>query len=347
VTQNWIGRLLDDYSIVESLVNGRFSTTNLGRQESPDFVKERAFKIAKNPAEISLNPTSITQTHAITLDGDNLKFVRPNANQLLRHQHNLMLRTFNPDFVVSRRLSDTGGNWFYSVEYWGENCSFRNEIDTSSCKVVMFWELIGGLADKSERVSFHHHGDLKPENILWTRSGAKVIDPGFFGEIDCAEGELLDVMVTTPLYYPFLKPDDIFAMGLILWEAVCGQHPLRGTAFSTIFETFIRAPGEKIEVNATRAPLVDASVQRWIDSHPQPTRTFLEPLLALERPSTSQPDMPPLLEQVLLKGLRMSLSSDGKIVAGNGYANWKEFEQDINKLFHLAADKAVKHPFLS
>lgn len=72
-----------------------------------------------------------------------------------------------------------------------------------------------------------HHGDLKPTNVIFDGTQARLLDPGFYGNLKSSLGGSHDMKVTTPLYYPWLKPDDLLALGLITWEVVFGKHPLK------------------------------------------------------------------------------------------------------------------------
>ncbi|MCC7530407.1 MAG: protein kinase family protein [Candidatus Melainabacteria bacterium] len=70
-----------------------------------------------------------------------------------------------------------------------------------------------------------YHGDLKPENILVSHDNPRLIDPGFFGSIETELHTQMKMKVTTWQYYPWLMPDDRFAMGLILLELSTSSHP--------------------------------------------------------------------------------------------------------------------------
>lgn len=306
--------MLDSHTIVERLADGRFSEVYLGKCSDRGVERERVFKIAKPAVRVKTDSTDIFQTRALEMTDSTVRVVRPNTNQLLLRQQSVMNRSLSPFFATASRIADAGEHLYFSMDNWGPT-NFRTLMNSGQVRISFFDDLISCMVNLSSVESFQHHGDLKPENLLASPDGIKFIDPGFFGEIDCQEGSLLQVAVTTPLYYPFLKPDDLLAVGLMLWEAVCGEHPLCSTADI--------AGGDRT---------VDDSVHDWIGSANQSSVVILAPLLALKRPSTICPDMPPLLEQVLLKGLRLQLTSTGSITTAKGYDNWTEWMEDIAAL---------------
>lgn len=306
--------MLDSHTIVERLADGRFSEVYLGKCSDRGVERERVFKIAKPAVRVKTDSIDIFQTRALEMTNSTVRVVRPNTNQLLLRQQSVMNRSLSPFFATASRIADAGEHLYFSMDNWGPT-NFRTLMNSGQVRISFFDDLVSCLVNLSSVESFRHHGDLKPENLIASPDGVKIIDPGFFGEIDCQEGSLLQVAVTTPLYYPFLEPDDLLAVGLMLWEAVCGEHPLRPTADIT--------DGDRS---------VDDSVHDWISSAHQGCKAILAPLLSLKRPSTIRADMPPVLEKVLLKGLRLQLNSTGSITTAKGYENWNEWMEDIEKL---------------
>jgi serine/threonine protein kinase len=166
-------------------------------------------------------------------------------------------------------------------------------------------ELAEALQRLSKDPKFKHHGDVKPENIVVTKSGIKLIDPGHFGPLDCAEGNLNRCVVTTPAYYPLLTPDDLFAMGIILWEIACRSHPMDGVAYSGAIDKSNLGQG-----------LVD-----WVRGRELVGQYYLSPILGVRRPSDLRSDMPGALENVLLKALRLRINPDNKFDKDAGFAS--------------------------
>jgi hypothetical protein len=70
-------------------------------------------------------------------------------------------------------------------------------------------------------------------------------------------------------------------------------------------------------------------MREWIDSQPTATRDLMSGLLHLQRPSEIQPEIAPLLEQVLLKGLRLQIDQSNKIAVGPGFESFAEWFQTL------------------
>lgn len=75
------------------------------------------------------------------------------------------------------------------------------------------------------------------------------------------------VTFTTPLYYPSLQPDDLYAYAVTLYEMVVGQHPFR-----------------------------------TLPVHPYPHRKHVTDI---PLPGELRPDLPPALSDLIMRGLRV------------------------------------------
>jgi len=242
-----------------------------------------------------------------------------------------MTGQLRPDLVVASMLADVGNSWFYSMKDCGTE-NLRSELQ-SRAKLVLFQMLAESFIRLERKPSFEYHGDLKPENILWTIDGPALIDPGYFGQLDCEEGELLQLAITTPAYYPFLTPDDSFAMGVMFWEAVCGFHPLVPRN-EYVIATGVPSIGDTAHGEEHKSE-VGESVRTWVSLMDPSCRPFIDPILQLPRPSSIKPEIPPLLEEVVLKGLRLTIADSGLIEKGDGYMTWDDWLMDLKSLSEL------------
>lgn len=117
----------------------------------------------------------------------------------------------------------------------GRAVAIMDWVDAANLRDLMVCSSYG--LDVLERIAraLHHlidsglmlnHGDLKPENILLANDGtATLIDPGYFGPVAIDSSQQVEAFVTTWQYYPSLKPNDMFAFGLLMLELCAGVHP--------------------------------------------------------------------------------------------------------------------------
>jgi hypothetical protein len=111
------------------------------------------------------------------------------------------------------------------------------------------------------------------------------------------------------MYYPFLQPDDLFALGLLTWEICCREHPLARRTSSSQFER----------------KSVGAELWELVRDHERQGKFYLSSILGAVLPSVVRPGMPPVVEALLLKALRLRVDASGKLDAGEGFKSFAEF----------------------
>lgn len=170
----------------------------------------------------------------------------------------------------------------------------------------------------SRNDSFNYHGDVKPENMIVTASGVVMVDCGYFGNVQVDEAIDKDksLIVTTPRYYPLLKPDDLLALGLIVWEIACRKPLLNGVAYSGDFDT------EHIAEDLVECVSREEALGNFNFSQ----------MLGAEMPSTLRPGVPPRVEAVLLKAVRLKVTDGGVLTLDDGYDNFEHLADDLKKL---------------
>ena len=115
------------------------------------------------------------------------------------------------------------------------------------------------------------HRDIKPGNILVTSSGlVKVADWGIGRAIDAAVEENLTqtgTVMGTATYFspeqaqglPLDNRSDLYALGVVLYEMVCGRPPFSGDSTVAIaYKQVQEAPTPPRQVNASIAPELEA-----------------------------------------------------------------------------------------
>jgi serine/threonine protein kinase len=154
-------------------------------------------------------------------------------------------------------------------------------------------------------VKSRYHGDLKPSNIMLCDGQAKLLDPGYFGAMKTIHGDNVPMKVTTPLYYPMLKPDDLFAIGLMAWEVVCGTHPLRYDSAD-------------ITVN------ISQQLRLFLSTNELYGQFYLSPIVYLSSPERLMPGLSPSFQKIMLRLLRLTLLEDEVLDLDIGYESITE-----------------------
>ncbi len=305
---------LEVFSIEECISDGQLAWVY--KAVEPADNSYLAIKLAKPQELVSYTGDSPLESQSLAIGEGGVFKVRPDAKLALSHQIEV-LETFT--FVGFYNKIDRD-DWFgYLMDYEGPN-SLQSLIYKESTKPIL-----NVLIALSKNLDFFYkstisttfkltHGDLNPGNIIIGASGLILLDPGHFGLMNCIEGRELQCLITTPGYYPFLKPDDLFAMGVIFWEAVCKQHPF--------------APAQ----NKERSNQVGDSVKKLVAKQENVGNYFLSPLLQLIRPAEFLPGLNPGLEEILLKGLRLRLDSSGKLETGPGFEDFAQWQLALEEL---------------
>ena len=312
--ESWIGKRLDGF-VIESLVGeGAFSWVFKAVRE--DVRVSKAIKVAK-PSELAgqPDPAIALPTEALAFISGGTMTVRPDTCQLLGVQAEKLKNNADPA-LVSVETVCMDENSCYSRMELIEGQTLRESIGSGPIELSLVADLVKQLDRLSKNPGFQYHGDIKPDNIMVTSAGVKLIDPGHFGPLDCDEGNLEHCMISTPAYYPLLTPDDLFAVGIILWEVVCKRHPLDGSSYSaTMDKTNL---GEELV--------------KWVRHKELVGQYYLTPILEAGRPSQMQPDLPPIVEEVLLKALRLQIRADNKIDRGAGFESFAALAHALDRL---------------
>lgn len=262
-------------------------------------------------------PTTL-RTQARTFMTGGTCEIQVNAGLLLFRQAQRLRAAVDPAVVKVGPFLDDGRYCQLVMEYV-EGRTLRSLIDGGRpATLVPILELARAMDRLLKLPGFPYHGDLKPDNVLHSSGRITIIDPGYFGPIEGADGhEIHNAFVTTPDYYPFLRPDDLFAAGIMLWESATGVHPLSSGPRSSE-RADLKRIGEKLR-EIVRMP---ERVGQY----------FLSPILGIRPPREICPAITPELEAVLLKAMRLELRKDGVIDAAGGYASFAELAGALEPL---------------
>lgn len=308
----WVGLEVDNFLIEELIGEGVYSWiylgTSIANQES------KVFKVAKPHDLIGITDNKKSNTEALFVYSGGIANVHPNTKQLLLQQAQKLDTCRSPQLVEVFDFVSEPDMAYYKMEYV-QGKSVRELMILDALPISLLIEIAKGLSLLSEIPGFDYHGDIKPDNILVDSNKVRFIDPGYFGPIDCQEGEDLQCMVTTSTYYPLLKPDDLFAFGIMLWEIACKQHPL----------------GQSSQENQTSK--TGPKLEKLVASYENVGQYYLSPILNLTRPREIHPAISDELEKILLKAMRLDASSaSGQLELADGYQSFEELARDLEKL---------------
>lgn len=315
-TPTWIGLRVEDCIIDELVAEGSFSWVYAGNSVATG--DRKAFKWAKHPEfveRITVEVPERTQAKAFFTGG--VRNIRPDAEKLLALQAEKVSHVKDPALVPFEKVVQKEGLSYCQMPFVSGH-TLRQAMAAAPVSINVFVELAHALHRFSKVGGFHHHGDVKPDNIILAKEGVRIIDPGYFGPIDSAEGQYLSGAVTTTCYYPYLKPDDLMAVGICMWEVACKANPFLRTRNAAVEQ--IDSDGNPILRNE-----ITDGVRQLVRQYENVGHVYLQPLMVIQRPRTINPAITPELEVFLLKALHLQLTTEGRIDVGPGFESMGVF----------------------
>ncbi|HEX5271427.1 MAG TPA: serine/threonine-protein kinase, partial [Gemmataceae bacterium] len=179
----------------------------------------------------------------MVLDGE---YASPDARRRFRAEAEAVARLQHPHIVQIFDVGEKDGRVYFSLEYCPGG-TLAGKLNGSPLPPREAARLVETLARAVHAAHEQHlvHRDLKPANVLLTADGTpKIADFGLARRTD-REGETqTGAVIGTPSY---MAPEqaagrardvtpatDVYALGAILYEALTGRPPFRG---STLMET--------------------------------------------------------------------------------------------------------------
>lgn len=302
---------LDGYEIDTVLGEGAFSLVYRVRDTANGSMV--AVKVAGPGIDTGSGKTGIYQSQALERMTNGFMEVKPDPIQLLKMQFKQLRSLKSAHVVEVYEYTSLPGVSYYEMELIGGS-TFREVLSARADNLMEHMvQVLSAMSAMLSEPAFKYHGDLKPENILLdSRGEAHIIDPGFYGTIIKADGNSANCVITTPTYYPMLNADDLFAAGLMLWEAACGEVALdrdRNT------KSFVRNCGAELE-------------QR-ISGLERTGNFFLSPLRSIRKPSDINSSISTELEKILLKALRIQFIDDMTIDSQPGFETFHELRTAV------------------
>ena len=167
------------------------------------------------------------------------------------------------------------------------------------------------LANFAEIESIKYHGDLKPDNIIIDGGKVYLIDPGYFGDVLSKNGNTINVSVTTWQYYPMVKPDDMFAFGIMVLELATGEHPLKSESY------YIKTLDPGLQSLLSFKSNVDSTFTRRLAAIPE----FLK-----------EHGCPVAVRDFALKCMGMKLNEDNGLELEETFSDFQELIKSLDQL---------------
>lgn len=299
-----IGRTIDGYTILKFFGQGGFATIYLA--ENPKTKERVVIKMARShymdEKHSPYNMPAASQAVLIdkeATDGPAKVKINPwDINKLLKDEGEALENITHSSWVKIFGKGAYYGIFYLILEYvngetLGEKIKKRDVIPLQ-CLIDVIDALIAAKED-----GLDYHGDLKPNNIIIKNDNSvKIIDPSSFG---LKKEPYTDIIITTPLYNPFLTRDDINSLGIMLYEIATGFLP-----FTHIFHG-----KESLESGIYRGGVN---------------------LSAFISPAYLNPTLPKRVDDIILRALDMEADDDRVFTSGNGYSSISEMKDDLEKL---------------
>jgi serine/threonine protein kinase len=290
----WVGSRFGDWTIDELLGGGSFSRVYAGTYR--DGRTRTAFKVAR-PADAlggSDADTGCLPTKAVLQMTGAIAELHPDTDDLISRQSEKLRKIKTKGMPeVEHSESHSGMTWYRMPLLEGQ--TLRKMIaGKQAVSVDIVLELLAKLNRLSSDKEFGYHGDIKPENVMVTKSGTVLLDPGHFGPLRNSQGTIEQTAVTTPAYYPLLLPDDVLAIGLMLWEIAAGAQPLRTPTYLS-------------QLDKSRA---HPELLSMVKAQEMAGQAYFSPIASLRPLSETFPNMPTDYDRFLLKCLRLELRND-------------------------------------
>ena len=217
IEAQWIGRSVGAWTIVEPIHSGGMGAVFLARREADDFEQTAAIKIIRNEL-----------ADQILLD----RFVQ---------ERKLLARLEHPNIsrLLDGGMTDSGLPWLAMDYVDGE--PIDQWCDHRKLGIEERLELFEQVCDA---VSYAHqqliiHRDIKPDNILVSRNGTpKLLDFGI-AKLESTDGNYQHTITSQRMLTPaYASPEqilghlittatDVYSLGMLLYELLCGQPPYR------------------------------------------------------------------------------------------------------------------------
>jgi len=224
-----------------------------------------------------------------------LELDRPVALKTIRSEHGVgpdVLRRFKQELILARKvthknvvrihdLGESDGIKFFTMELVDggtlrELVSDKGRLSVGDA-LSLFTQLLAGLGEAHRQGVVHR--DLKPQNLLVDTKGTlRITDFGIARAVDSNTLTGTSEIIGTPDY---ISPEqvrgdtadnrsDLYAAGVILFELVTGETPFKGeTPLARVLARIQNAPPAPRSIRPDLPPLVEQVVLKLLESDPE------------------------------------------------------------------------------
>lgn len=315
---SFLGEEIEGYVLNERISSGTYAHVFKAVHETTG--ETCAIKISRTNVPITVNPDDYFSKQAIRFHLELCQYVDVSPNEALNHECERLLNDRTGHFVEVLSSGLHKDLFYYrmpfldgsSLKAFGELWQDFNHF--SDVNIEVFQKLCSVLDDFFLSTPAQYHGNLRPDSVFITKTRIVLLSPGTFEIPDLSNNEQPKFMITTPAYYPFFEPNDLFALGVSLWENLCREHPFDAAARQERINLFAPELREMLEY-------------RKALSHSPLWQT-----LKLRLPRDARNELSSEAETTLLKALKLEMNSDGLLTAAQGFASALEFSQSLEQL---------------
>ena len=252
-----------------------FSFQTLGKYELLEKLGEGGFGVVYKARDPALDRLVALKVLAPQFTADS------QAVERFRQEARLAARLKHPHIVTIYEVGEAAGRYFIAME-WIDGRSLAQRIAAQGAlplgEVVRLVEQVADALDYAHRQGLIHR-DIKPANILLDSQGqATLTDFGIVKAMNEAGMTTTGMALGTPEY---MAPEqvlggeldartDLYALGVVLFHALTGQSPFRGTTPFVIQKAHLEEPPpDPRALNPTLSPAVAAVILKALSKPPE------------------------------------------------------------------------------
>jgi len=251
------------------------SSQTLGKYELLEKIGEGGFGVVYKARDPALDRLVALKVLAPQFTSDS------QAVERFRQEARLAARLKHPHIVTIYEVGEAAGRYFIAME-WIEGQSLDQRITAQGAlplgEVVRLVEQVAEALDYAHRQGLIHR-DIKPANILLDSQGqATLTDFGIVKAMNEAGLTTTGMALGTPEY---MAPEqvlggeldartDLYALGVVLFHALTGQAPFRGTTPFVIQKAHLEEPPpDPRALNPALSPAIAMVILKALSKQPE------------------------------------------------------------------------------